>query len=48
MLCRLCHNGIHEHYDEMQLAKSFNTLESLLADTALQKHFAWVAKQKKC
>jgi hypothetical protein len=33
-------------YDEMQLAKQFSSAETLLADEALQRHFAWVAKKK--
>lgn len=45
-VCRLCHDGIHDLYDEMQLAKQFPTLESLLSDESLQRHFAWVAKKK--
>ena len=45
-VCRLCHDGIHDLYNEMQLAKQFYTLELLLADDALLKHFAWVAKKK--
>ncbi|MGK7891105.1 MAG: hypothetical protein AB4042_17385 [Leptolyngbyaceae cyanobacterium] len=45
-ICRMCHSGIHRHYDEMVLAKSFSSLEALLADEALRKHFDWVAKQK--
>tara|TARA_E500000305_G_C3996451_1_gene224828 strand:+ start:850 stop:975 length:126 start_codon:yes stop_codon:yes gene_type:complete len=30
----------------MTLAKNFSTYELLMADDSLQKHFAWVAKQK--
>ncbi|MFN4328674.1 MAG: hypothetical protein ACK4FF_07345 [Limnobacter sp.] len=45
-ICRACHDGIHNAYDEMQLAKGFSTLDSLLADEGLKRHFAWVAKQK--
>jgi hypothetical protein len=45
-VCRACHNGIHDLYTEMQLAKEFASLKSLLDDPALQLHFAWVAKQK--
>ncbi|TXH67258.1 MAG: hypothetical protein E6Q83_18450 [Thiothrix sp.] len=45
-VCRSCHNGIHDLYTEMQLAKQFASLTALLADPALQLHFAWVAKQK--
>ena len=46
-ICRLCHNGIHDLFpDEKQLADAYNTLEALLADERLQKHIAWVRKQK--
>lgn len=46
MVCRRCHDGIHSLYDEMALAKQLNSIEALLADPALQKHFQWVAKQR--
>tara|TARA_E500000331_G_scaffold327306_1_gene346149 strand:+ start:435 stop:725 length:291 start_codon:yes stop_codon:yes gene_type:complete len=45
-VCRLCHRGIHKRFDEMELAKHFNTTELLLADAALQRHFESAAKQK--
>jgi 5-methylcytosine-specific restriction endonuclease McrA len=45
-ICRQCHNGIHLLFDEMTLAKRFNTLENLLMDETLQKHFRWVARQR--
>lgn len=45
-ICRLCHTGLHKTYSEMELAKSFSTLEATQADTTLQNHFAWVSKQK--
>lgn len=45
-VCRGCHRGIHRHYDEMTLATSLASLEALLADPALTKHFRWVAKQR--
>lgn len=45
-ICRLCHDGVHDTFDEMTLAKSYYTLALLLADETLQRHFAWVAKQK--
>jgi len=45
-ICRLCHDGIHDLYDEMQLAKSLCSLDALINDTALQRHFKWVSKQK--
>ena len=46
MICRLCHDGLHDLYDEMQLGKKLSTIEAIQADSALQRHFAWVAKQK--
>lgn len=44
--CRMCHDGIHDLYTEIELAKRFSTLAELLADDALHKHFAWVARQR--
>jgi hypothetical protein len=47
MICRLCHDGIHDLFpDEKQLAEHFNTLDALLADERLRKHIRWVRKQK--
>ena len=45
-VCRLCHNGIHDRYDEMALAKRFSTFESIQTDPQIQRHAEWVAKQK--
>lgn len=45
-VCRLCHDGIHDTYDEMTLARRFDSLEKLLADEGLLRHFGWVAKQR--
>jgi len=45
-ICRRCHTGLHKLYDEMTLAKQFNTLKKLQSDDAIQRHCAWVAKQK--
>ena len=46
MICRRCHHGIHQRYDEMTLGKHFNSAEKLLSDPALAEHFAWVTKQR--
>ena len=46
MVCRRCHKGIHKSYDEMTLARQFSSLDALLADETLAKHFRWVAKQR--
>lgn len=45
-ICRLCHAGIHKRFDEMTLARTFNSAEALLEDEDLRRHFEWVAKQK--
>ncbi len=45
-ICRACHDGIHKAYDEMTLAKDFASLEALVADEALARHFEWVGRQK--
>lgn len=45
-VCRLCHDGIHDRYDEMALAKQLATWESLKTDPQIQRHAEWVAKQK--
>ncbi len=45
-ICRLCHNGIHDRYDEMTLAKTFAHRKALQSDPDLQRHYHWVAKQK--
>lgn len=45
-VCRVCHDGIHDLYDEMTLAKQFSSVQALLGDEALQRHFAWVSKKK--
>lgn len=47
MICRLCHNGIHDLIpDEKQLAEQFASRAALLAFEPLQRHIAWVRKQR--
>ncbi len=46
-VCRPCHRGIHRSYDEMTLGRRFSTLQSLLEDESLARHFAWVSKQRR-
>lgn len=46
-ICRQCHDGVHDLYDEQTLANDLNTLEKLTSDERLEKHFAWVSKCKK-
>ncbi len=46
-VCRACHSGIHDTYDEITLATRFNTPAALLADPTLRRHFRWVARQRR-
>ena len=45
-ICRLCHDGLHNLYDEMKLGKELQTLAAIQVDEILAKHFKWVSKQK--
>ncbi|HEY7330766.1 MAG TPA: hypothetical protein VH592_24205 [Gemmataceae bacterium] len=47
MICKECHNGIHDLIPgEKELADKYHTKELLLANEAIQKHITWVKKQK--
>lgn len=47
MLCKECHDGIHDLVpDEKELAEHFTTKEELLADPRINKHIDWVRRQK--
>ncbi len=46
-VCRECHDGIHSTYTEMELARDFATVEALLADPQLARHFSWLARQRR-
>jgi hypothetical protein len=46
-ICRLCHDGIHDLYDEMTLARFLRTPAQLRNDPRIRKHVAWVRKQKR-
>ena len=41
----ICHNKIHSLFTEKELAKSYNTIEKLLADEEIQKFVKFVQKQ---
>ena len=45
-LCHDCHRGLHKLYDEMTLAKSYNSLEKMRADDAVMKHVQWVGRRR--
>lgn len=46
-ICRDCHDGIHESYTEMELAKLYSTPEAIARDPALARHFAWLSRQRR-
>ncbi|MEJ2309562.1 MAG: hypothetical protein P8Z31_11665 [Gammaproteobacteria bacterium] len=46
-ICRQCHNGLHDLYDEMTLARQLSTLDALLHDEAVMRHVRWASRQKK-
>lgn len=46
MICRLCHNGLHDLLSEKELAESYNTKDLLLAHEGVRRHVEWVKKQK--
>ncbi len=45
-VCRLCHDGIHQRFDELTLAIHYSEPESLLGAAELQSHFQWVSRQR--
>ncbi len=45
-ICRQCHDGIHDRYDEMTLYRDFSSPDRLAADPALARYFEWVARQR--
>ena len=46
MICRICHDGIHNLYDEKTLAEKFFPIESLQQDRSISRHVAWPARHK--
>ena len=45
-VCRQCHRVIHKSYNEMELAKIYNSKERLVAEPLLANQFDWISKQK--
>lgn len=44
-VCRLCHNTIHRFYSNDELAKSYFTIELLMADPRFFKYAKWASAQ---
>ena len=45
-VCRQCHRVIHKSFSEMELAKSFNSMDKLITEPLLANQFEWLSKQK--
>lgn len=45
-VCRLCHNAIHDFFDEKTLGKEYNTLEKLISHPKVQDFIVFAKKQK--
>ena len=46
MVCRQCHNAIHDHIDEATLASTYHTAESLLKHEGVFAFVRWASKQR--
>ena len=46
-ICRDCHDGIHSAYSEAELGARFNTPQRIAEDPSLQRHFAWLSRQRR-
>ena len=46
-ICQDCHQHIHATYDEMRLATDYSAIETLINDPVLQRHFRWLARQRR-
>jgi hypothetical protein len=42
---KVCHNKVHSLFNEKELARTYNTLEKILAQEDVQKFVAWVKKK---
>ena len=44
-LCQPCHSTIHRTYSNKELAKVFNSVQTLKTSDKLQKYLIWIKKQ---
>lgn len=45
-ICSYCHSHIHDLFTEKELAKTYNTLESILSTEEMQRWIKWIKKRK--
>ena len=46
LLCRTCHNQLHDLITETDLAKSYNSIEKLKENSSVQKWISWIRKKR--
>ena len=47
-ICRDCHSAIHKYIpNEKKLGRDYNTIEKLMAHTALANYVEWLSKQRR-
>jgi hypothetical protein len=45
-VCQLCHNFIHQQWDEKELGRNYNTLNKLLETEQIKNFIPFAKKQK--
>lgn len=45
LLHHICHKEIHARFTEAELARQFNTPETLRADPRMERFLTWIAKR---
>lgn len=45
-LCTDCHSAVHRFVSEVELARSYNTLDTLAAHPQVEKFVRWASKQQ--
>ena len=46
-LCQPCHSTIHHHFSNVELAKSYNTVEKIRDHDRMTKYLKWIRKTDK-
>ena len=46
LICRPCHNMVHNLHENFELAENFHSIDLLLTDQDMVKHCKWANKQK--
>ena len=46
-VCRSCHSALHKFCTNMELAETYNSIETILSNPSIEKYIKWAKKQKK-